>query len=110
MNQLRPYINAYQRVSFSFAAVGSYCDLLAAKYAEVQLQLAAVSDEWDRLFHDLGEQVGFSVTLVETMPQGLGLALELSLELLLIFGLFTLALFLVFYWIEKAEAARAGRE
>lgn len=147
MRELRPYINAYHRMGRSLAVVGAYYDVLAAKVAEIERELAAVSDEWGRLIDDMGEQVGFSITLVESMPQGLGLAIDQSLELLLIFGIFTLALFLVFYWagmmrdlqqgwalltdryeawkrqqeteprrplmerwIEKTEAARAGRE
>ena len=108
MRQLGPYIAAYRRVSASLAAVGGAYDVLAGQLGELQRQLAAVSGEWERIVDDLGEQIGLSVTLVETMPQGLGLAIDQSLELLLLFGLFTLALFLVFYWAAMLRDLQQG--
>lgn len=98
MRQLGPYLDAYGRVSASLALIGRTYDGLAAKVADLQRQVAATAAAWQAIGDELGRQIGLSVSLVETVPAGLGTALGESVTLLVFFFLFTLALFLVFYW------------
>ncbi len=98
LRQLQPYLAAYARVSASLALIGSYYEGLERSLAEIQRQLALAEAVWVQIGADLADSVGLSVGLVQTVPENLGTAISESVTLLVIFALFSLALFLVFYW------------
>lgn len=98
MAQLQPYLDAYESVQSAIGWADLMYESFLGKIAVLEFEFGAVADIWDQIGIDLGEELGLSVQLVESVPENLDRAFSESVVLLAVFGVFTLVLFLIFYW------------
>lgn len=96
--QLQPYLYAYENVKYTFGLVRQFYDGLWAKWDIVLGEFMSASEIWEQIASDLEDQIELSVEMANTMPENLDQAIGDSTVLLLIFAVFTLVLFLIFYW------------
>lgn len=98
MAQLQPYLNAYGYAKNTMDLASAFYDGLWAKLGVIGAAIHERLDILEDIIDDLDDQIEISIESAETVPENLDRAIGDSAWLLLLFGIFTLGLFLVFYW------------
>lgn len=98
MAQIQPYLDAYANVKWTMGLAEGFVDDVMWRLGLIEAAIMERADILEDIANDLEDQIGLSIEMVDTAPENLDRAIADSAWLLLLFGIFTLGLFLVFYW------------